>query len=217
MGEFAIRRCPAGLCGDGAGFIEPVALPAGCEPMARSTVERIVEMPPPPRQRARAVHEAAHAVAHHMAGERIEFARVDLPAMVRITPGRIGNASRLLSLMVGVAAEQRLVRLSYRTPSVELEPYVGAVKSVDMGGCDKCRALTIIAAEIGVDAPSETYAKRYRKEEERAETFVREPGVWSAIMEIADELMKYGRIDGERAHDIAARHVPLGSIEIGDL
>lgn len=217
MDRFAVRKCPAGLCGDGAGFIEPVTLPAGCETMARSTVERIVEMPPPPRERARAVHEAAHAVAHHVAGERIEFVRVDVPSMVRVVPGRISNATRLLSLMAGVAAEQRLVRMSYRATNVELAPYIGAVKRFDMGGCDRCRALTIIAAEIGVDAPAETYAERYRKEEERAETFVREPGAWSAITEIADKLMKHGRIEGCRAHDIAARHVPLGSIEIGDL
>ncbi|MCK0206844.1 hypothetical protein MWN33_02230 [Starkeya koreensis] len=218
MGElFAVVRCPAELCGEGTGFIEPVALPAGCETMARSTVQRIVEMPPPPRERARAVHEAAHAVTHHMAGERIEFVRVDAPAMVRITPGRISNATRLLSLMVGVAAEQRLVRMTYRTPDAALTPYVEAVKALAMGGCDKCRALTIIAAEIGVDAAAETYATRFRKEEDRAETFVREPVVWSSIVEIADELMKHGRIDGERAHEIAARHVPFGSIEIGNL
>lgn len=166
---------------------------------------------PPAPQEDIAFHEAAHAVAYHAYGGRVDSVTiVNQPQVVGASdPPNLPD--RLLMLLAGPAGQAAYHREWRTLFEEELADYVARVDDVVFGNCDNCRAVLVATVHAGKTCGDR--AAIFRAGERRANEFVRQRPVWLAIRALAGKLMEQHTLTGAEAHAIIEPFVKFGELK----
>lgn len=165
---------------------------------------------PPAPQEDIAFHEAAHAVAYHAYGGRVDSVTiVNQPQVVGASdPPNLPD--RIVMLLAGPAAQAAYHGQRRTLYEHELADYVARVDDVVFGNCDNCRAVLVATVHAGKTCGDR--AAIFREAELRANDFVRLPAVRSAIRDLAAALMEHHTLTGAEAHAIIEPFVKFGEL-----
>lgn len=197
-GSWASRACcqRAAACGRAVAYVEP----AGADPVLAATDAPVIAegLPQPAREPRLAFHEASHSVIGVALGADVWGARIGGAdsASVHFPPGS-PVPHRVAMLLSGEIGERWSARTVWRPGDDELRWFHQRVREVDLGGCDSCRSMFWVVTEDQKRTEAEVFA-RWREIEAQTIEIVRRPDVWLSIKRVADALMEYGEIDGER-------------------
>jgi hypothetical protein len=161
------------------------------------------------RSRATAFHEGGHAAVHLALGNRIIRATIDGQAHVG-GGGRLLYPGNVIVALAGDAAEAWLRSELARAPDDELPAWVGGIRNLCGGSCDRCRAIR--QCVVGTrHAPDADVIATFRRLENCAGMIVRSPEVWAAITELAGALMARGTLGSRAINTICARYFQPGA------
>ena len=209
--DFRLRACGVDCLCASRLVIEPVHLPADI-PALPGLAAEVVHMEPPPRDPAKATHEAAHAVAAHALGMAVRQVRIDVMPLASIQYEGAAPAACASVSMAGPHGERWSKRQMFRPFDADVRELIRAVKDARFGACDDCRVIMALVRELGAAAPDAEYLRRYREIEAATIEMIQTPRVWRAVSDLAEQLMIRGEITGDDAHDIMERHLPHGSL-----
>jgi len=159
---FHLRACGTDCLCAARPVLEPVHLPADIPPMPGPVAE-VVHMEPPPRDPAKAAHEAAHAAMAHCLGLPVMDVRIEPMPLANVDRTNASPAASAMVSMAGPHGERWRQRHVFRPYDVDVLELIRAVKDARFGACDDCRAIMALIRELGAGAPDAEYLRRYRE------------------------------------------------------
>lgn len=211
MTEDCAARCwrRRACCSAGrADVLEPVETPSGESLWSGPVIGEVVA--PQRRHRPFGDHEGGHAVAAHAFGVGIHLATIVGQPLVR-SEASSNITNHVVFLLAGDVAQLWRSKIIHRRTDEDLRFYVQAMRNLEFGGCDNCRAMLGFHRELGLSAPDEEYFARYREVEAKTIAFIRRPDIWRAVASVSDALMEFGTISGEKVHEIINTSVEFGA------
>lgn len=215
MSGWRARRC----CADGPRsrrlIAEPVVPPEGA--VAMPWVGEVDPGPlvrEPPRSERVARHEAGHCVAAIGLGGAVEQVQVDGSPLAQIDHSKLTWFEKSVVFEVADVCANLCVNWIDSPEDDELLAHVSAIRGTSFGPCDRCQAFLQIVKNVGVSRPDEAHVACYRKIERECIRIASLLEFRNAAEALADELMEYGIVRGNRVHEIVEHYVPRGSLKV---
>ena len=214
MPDFHSERCCADL-----GLSGCFRMPGPAEPDSAVTADmaQLPDNDPIERSLGIAWHEAAHAVAFTLLGIAVASVEIDPLQVCRPTldgwPEEPSFGARVdaIATLAGPIGSAWLARCRFMPTREELRAFAEAVGRSAGGQCDRCQAARAARRWLGGQpSPEEITAALQRLHHEATELVTSRLGTL-AIMDVAEGLMRAGRLDGEEVRRIVAhRKAQLG-------
>lgn len=161
------------------------------------------------RSRTNAFHEAAHAIIYLALGARVAKATIDGQPLVRHV-GTVPYPANVVAILAGDAGAAWARSEIAKAPDDELASWVGGIRNLCGGSCDRCKAVRICLVGTTL-APDDEVVATFRYLENATGMIVRSPQVWAAISELADALMSRGTLGSRAILKICRRHFEPGA------